>query len=150
MAKLTLKDLELSGKKVLMRVDFNVPLDENQQITDDARIQAALPSIQYVIEKGGKLILMSHLGRPKGNVVPTMSLAPAAARLSELLGQPVPLAPDCVGTEVEAMAARLSDGDVLLLENLRFHPEERKNDPAFAEKLAGLGDCFINDAFGTA
>ena len=150
MAKLTLKDVALADKRVLMRVDFNVPLDENQQITDDARIQAALPSIQYVIEQGGKLILMSHLGRPKGNVVPKMSLTPAATRLSELLGQPVPLAPDCVGAEVEAMAARMNEGDVLLLENLRFHPEEEKNDPAFAEQLAALGDCFVNDAFGTA
>lgn len=150
MAKLTLKDVELAGKRVLMRVDFNVPLDENQQITDDARIRAALPSIRYVIQQGGKLILMSHLGRPKGNVIPKMSLTPAATRLSELLGKSVPLAPDCVGAEVEATVARMKEGDVLLLENLRFHPEEEKNDPAFAEQLARLGDCFVNDAFGAA
>ena len=150
MAKLTLKDLELAGKRVLMRVDFNVPLDENQQITDDARIQAALPSIQHVIQQGGKLILMSHLGRPKGRIVPEMSLAPAAERLSTLLGQRVPLAPDCVGAEVEAMVSGMNEGDVLLLENLRFHPEEEKNDAAFAERLARSGDCFVNDAFGAA
>ncbi len=149
MAKLTVRDLELKGKRVLMRVDFNVPL-EGEDVRDDTRIRAALPTIRYVLERGGKLILMSHLGRPKGKVVPELSLKPVAGRLSELLGKPVRMAPDCVGPEVEKMVDELKEGDVLLLENLRFHPEEEKNDPEFSKKLAALGDLYVNDAFGTA
>ena len=149
MAKLTVRDLELGGKRVLMRVDFNVPL-EGGKVRDDTRIRAALPTINYVLEKGGRLILMSHLGRPKGKVVPELSLKPVAERLSELLGKPVKMAPDCVGPEVERMVGELREGEVLLLENLRFHPEEEKNDPEFSKKLAALGDLYVNDAFGTA
>jgi phosphoglycerate kinase len=147
--KLSITELHLQGKRVFMRVDFNVPLADGR-ITDDTRIEAALPSIRYVIEKGGRLILASHLGRPKGKPEPKYSLKPVAARLSELLGQPVPFAPDCVGAEVEKMVADLKNGGVLLLENLRFHAEEEKNDPAFAKQLAALCDVYINDAFGTA
>jgi len=149
MAKLTVRDLELGGKRVLMRVDFNVPL-EGGKVRDDTRIRAALPTINYVLEKGGRLILMSHLGRPKGKVVPELSLKPVAGRLSELLERPVKMAPDCVGPEVERMVGELREGEVLLLENLRFHPEEEKNDPEFSKKLAALGDLYVNDAFGTA
>ena len=150
MAKLTVKDLDLADKRVLMRVDFNVPLDEDRKITDDSRIRAALPTINYVIEKGGRLILMSHLGRPKGRVVPSLSLRPVAQHLSGLLNKPVPIAPDCVGPEVEKMVESLKPGDVLLLENLRFHPGETANDRKFAGELAHLGDLYVNDAFGTA
>jgi phosphoglycerate kinase len=147
--KLSITDLTLSGKRVFMRVDFNVPLADGK-ITDDTRITAALPSIRYVREKRGRLILASHLGRPKGKPEPKYSLKPVAARLSELLGVAVQFAPDCVGPEVEKMVAALRDGDVLLLENLRFHAEEEKNDPAFAKQLAALCDVYINDAFGAA
>jgi phosphoglycerate kinase len=147
--KLSITDLELSGKRVFMRVDFNVPLSGGT-ITDDNRIEAALPSIRYILEKGGMLILASHLGRPKGKPEPKYSLQPVATRLSELLRKPVQFAPDCVGPEVEAMASRLQRGDVLLLENLRFHAAEEKNDPAFAKQLAAFCDVYINDAFGAA
>jgi len=150
MNKLTIDHLNLKGKKVLMRVDFNVPLDENQNITDDTRIRASLPSILKVINDGGRLILMSHLGRPKGKPNPKYSLKPVAERLSQLIGKEVKFAPDCVGDEVKKMADELKDGEVLLLENLRFHEEEEKNDPDFAKKLAELGDLYVNDAFGSA
>jgi len=150
MNKLTIDHLQLKGKRVLMRVDFNVPLDENQNVTDDTRIRASLPSIQKVINDGGRLILMSHLGRPKGKPNPKYSLKPVAERLSQLLGKEVKFAPDCVGEEVKKLADSLQDGEVLLLENLRFHEEEEKNDPEFAKKLAELGDLYINDAFGSA
>lgn len=149
MNKKTLRDLtDLKGKRVFVRVDFNVPLD-GETITDDARIRESLPTIQYLIEKGAKIILASHLGRPKGKVVESMRLTPAAKRLSELLGKPVKMAPDCIGPEVEKLVAELGEGDVLLLENLRFHPEEEKNDPEFAKKLASLADIFVQDAFGS-
>ena len=149
MNKLSITDLDLAGKRVFMRVEFNVPLKDGK-IADDTRIQAALPSIRYVIERGGRLILAAHLGRPKGKTEPKYSLKPVAVRLSELLGKPVPFAPDCVGPEVEKMVSSLKDGDVLLLENLRFHAEEEKNDPAFAKQLAALCDVYIDDAFGAA
>jgi phosphoglycerate kinase len=149
MNKLSISDLDLKGKRVFMRVDFNVPRADGR-ITDDTRIKAALPSIRYVIEKSGKLILASHLGRPKGKPEPKYSLKPVAARLGELLAKPVQFAPDCVGPEVEKMVAALKPGDVLLLENLRFHAEEEKNDPGFAKQLAALCDVYINDAFGAA
>ncbi|HEY63977.1 MAG TPA: phosphoglycerate kinase [Caldilineae bacterium] len=149
MNKKTVRDIDVRGKRVLVRVDFNVPLADGK-VTDDTRIRAALPTIQYLIDQGAKVILMSHLGRPKGQVKPELSLKPVAEHLSQLLGKPVKMAPDCVGPEVEAMAAELQPGDVLLLENTRFHPEERKNDPAFAQQLAKLGDIYVNDAFGSA
>ena len=149
MNKLGISDLNLSGKRVFMRVDFNVPLSDGR-ITDDTRVEAALPSVRYVLEKGGKLILASHLGRPKGKPEAKYSLKPVAARLSELLKKPVLFAPDCIGPEAEKMVAGLAPGDALLLENLRFHSEEEKNDPPFAKQLAALCDVYINDAFGTA
>ncbi len=150
MNKLSIDSLDLKGKRVLVRVDFNVPLDENQKITDDRRITASLPTIKKIIKDGGKAILMSHLGRPKGKVKSEFSLKPAAEKLSELLGQQVKLAPDCIGDEVKKMADDMKNGDVILLENLRFHSEEEKNDTEFAKKLASLGDIYMNDAFGTA
>lgn len=150
MNKLTVKDIDLKGKKIILRADFNVPLDDNQNITDDIRIQAALPTIKYILEQGpAKLILMSHLGRPKGQVVDTMRLAPVAKRLQELLGEDVLMACDCVGDAVEKEIAD-SSARVILLENLRFHTEETDNDADFAQKLAGLADLYVNDAFGTA
>src|SRR6201999_3834927 len=149
MAKLSIKDLDLRGKRVFIRVDFNVPLaNGGQEITSDKRIRASLPTIQYALEKGAGVILASHLGRPKGKPNPEMSLKPVAARLGELLGRPVKMAPDCIGPEVVAMMP--APGEVLLLENLRFHPEEEKNDPEFAKQLASLCDIYINDAFGSA
>ena len=147
--KKTLKDVDLSGKRVLMRADFNVPLDENRSITDDSRIVAALPSIKYILENGGKLILMSHLGRPKGEVKSEFSLAPVAERLSSLLKKNVKKLDDCIGEDVQEAVANMKDGDVILLGNLRFHKEEKKNDPDFAKQLASLGDVFVEDAFGT-
>ena len=149
MNKLGISDLDLNGRRVFMRVDFNVPLADGQ-ITDDTRIQAALPSIRYVIEKNGKLILASHLGRPKGKPDRTYSLKPVATRLGNLLRQAVQFAPDCVGPEVENMVSNLKPGGVLMLENLRFHAEEEKNDPEFAKQLAKLCDIYVNDAFGAA
>jgi phosphoglycerate kinase len=150
MNKLMIDDLELEGKKVLMRVDFNVPLDENLKITDDVRITAALPSIEKVINDGGKLILMSHLGRPKGEVKSEFSLKPVSERLAELIKQDVKFANDCIGDEVEKLVDSLKNGEVLLLENVRFHKEETKNDEDFSKKLAALGDVYVNDAFGSA
>jgi len=148
-AKRTLEDLDVKGRRVLMRVDFNVPL-ENGRVTDDTRIKAALPSIKYVLDNGGSLVLMSHLGRPKGRVVEELRMAPVAARLGELLGIPVKTVDDCVGPEVQKAAEGLKPGDILLLENLRFHPEEEEGDDDFARQLASLGDLYVNDAFGTA
>ncbi|MGZ6347120.1 MAG: phosphoglycerate kinase [Anaerolineales bacterium] len=149
MDKMTVKDIDLKGKRVLMRVDFNVPM-EGGKVTDDKRIKAALPTIQYVLAQGASLILMSHLGRPKGGFDPEFSLKAAAEVLSGLLGIPVHMAPDCVGPEVEKMAKGLKGGDVLMLENTRFHPEEEKNDVELAKKMAVLGDVYVNDAFGSA
>ncbi len=148
--KLTINDLHLQGKRVFCRVDFNVPLDATGTISDDTRIVAALPTIKHIIAAGGRLILASHLGRPKGIPDAEFSLAPVAPYLSNLLGQTVRMAPDCVGDEVKQMVAAMHDGDVLLLENVRFHPGETKNDPAFSRQLADLADLYINDAFGTA
>jgi phosphoglycerate kinase len=149
MAKKTVRDIDLKGKRVVMRVDFNVPL-KGGKVTDDTRIRAALETVRYVLgQPGASLICMSHLGRPKGRD-PEQSLTPVAARFQELLGREVRLAPDCIGPEVARMAAELKPGGVLLLENLRFHAEEEKNDPAFAKQLAALGDVYVNDAFGTA
>ncbi|MDP4114648.1 MAG: phosphoglycerate kinase [Bacteroidota bacterium] len=150
MKKLSIDKIELNGKRVLVRVDFNVPLDDNLNITDDIRITSSLPTIKKIINDGGKVILMSHLGRPKGKVNPKYSLKPAAVRLAELLGKEVILAPDCIGEEVKAIVAKMNNGDVVLLENLRFHEEEEKNDPEFAKQLAELGDVYVNDAFGSA
>lgn len=151
MRKQTVRDIDVRNKRVLVRVDFNVPLDKTSgRVLDDTRIRAALPTINYLREQGAKLILCSHLGRPDGAVVESLRLTPVAARLSELLGVPVATAPDCVGPEAEEAAAALAPGQVLLLENVRFHAEEEANDPAFAQKLAALADVFVNDAFGTA
>lgn len=152
MTKYSLSNLSLSDKKVLMRVDFNVPLDKEGKITDDTRIQASLPSIQYVLDHGGSVILMSHLGRPKGKKAPEFSLKPCAERLKQLLGREVLMAPDCIGETVNSMAKALKPGQVLLLENLRFHDAEEhpEKDPSFAKQLAALGDLYVNDAFGTA
>ncbi len=151
MPKMTVKDIEVRDKRVLVRVDFNVPLDERTgEITDDNRICAALPTVQYLIEQSAKVILMSHLGRPKGKVVEDLRLGIAARRLSEILGQPVAMAPDCVGSDVENMVATMKAGDVLMLENLRFHAEEEAGNASFAKALARLGDVYVNDAFGAA
>ena len=152
MAKKSVANLsaeELLGKRVLVRVDFNVPLDEAGKISDDTRIRAALPTIQDLTSKGAKVILASHFGRPKGKVVESMRLTPVAKRLSELLGQPVGKPSDCIGDEVAAAVAGMQNGQVLLLENVRFHAEEEANDPAFAKQLASIADLYVNDAFGT-
>ncbi len=150
MNKRTVRDIDVENKRVLERVDFNVPLDEHRHITDDTRIRAALPTILYLLDHRAALILMSHLGRPDGKVVEKLSLAPVSARLSELLGRQVAMAADCVGPDAEEQVQALQPGQIVLLENLRFHKEEEKNDPAFAQQLASLGEVYVNDAFGTA
>jgi phosphoglycerate kinase len=151
LSKLTVRDVEVSGKRVLVRVDFNVPLDEaSGAIIDDSRIRAALPTIRYLTERRARVILCSHLGRPKGRVVEKLRLAPVAQRLSQILKQPVKTSRDCIGPDAEAAAAELKDGDILLLENVRFHPEEEENGAEFARALASLADIYVNDAFGTA
>jgi phosphoglycerate kinase len=149
MNKKTVRDIDLKGKRVLMRVDFNVPM-EGGKVTDDKRIKASLPTIKYVLEQGASLILMSHLGRPKGGPDPEFSLKAAAEVLAGYLGKPVAMAPDCVGPEVEKMAKALKPGDVLMLENTRFHAGEEKNDLDLAKQMAALGDVYVNDAFGSA
>ena len=153
MAKLTVRDLNVRGKRVFLRVDYNVPLEEKDGkmvITDATRIVETLPTLKFLMEQGGKLILTAHLGRPKGKREATMSLAPVAVKLSELLGKPVTFVDDCIGEKVEKAAAAMKDGDVVLLENVRYYNEEEKNDPAFAEKLAKVADIYVNDAFGAA
>jgi len=146
----TVRDMDVKGKRVFVRVDFNVPLNDNKVITDDTRIRAALPTIRYLIDQGAKVLLASHLGRPKGQVNEKYTLAPVARKLSEILGTPVLFASDCIGEEAKRVAVGLQDGDVALLENLRFHPEEEKNEPGFVKELASLADIYVNDAFGTA
>ena len=150
MSKKTVKDIDLKGKKVFVRCDFNVPMDENQNITDNRRIVAALPTIKYLIDQKCKIILSSHLGRPKGEVKPEFSLAPVAKELSKLLGQEVLMAKDVVGESAKSLANSLEEGQVMLLENVRFHREETDNDPNFAKELASMAEVFVNDAFGTA
>lgn len=150
MAIKTVRDIEVSGKRAFVRVDFNVPVDPNGTITDETRIVGALPTIQYLVEQGAKVVLASHLGRPKGGPAPEFSLRPVAAKLAEKLGQPVTFVEDCIGEVAEAAVAALQPGQVLLLENVRFYKEEEKNDPAFAQALAKLADVYVNDAFGTA
>ena len=148
--KITVRDLDVKGKRVLVRLDLNVPLDEKQRIADDTRIVEALPTIEYVISRGGRAVLASHLGRPKGKRVEALSLRPVAKRLQELLRQKVAMAEDCVGDSVASQVRAMNDGDVLLLENVRFHAEETANDPAFSQELAKLVDVYVMDAFGTA
>jgi len=150
LAKLSIADVSIAGKRVFIRVDFNVPLDKQGHITDDTRIRASLPTIQYATDRGAQVILASHLGRPAGKVEPRYSLTPVAECLSGLLGKNIPLADDCVGPTVEALVGQMRAGDILLLENLRFHTEEEKNDAMFAQRLARLADVYVNDAFGTA
>ena len=151
MAKIpTIKELELGGKRVLMRVDFNVPLNQELEIQDDTRIRSALPTMEYAIKEGAKIILMSHLGRPKGKVQDSMRLTPVAEKLSELLNKKVIKLDECVGRDVKKIISGMKNGNVVLLENLRFHPEEEKNSPEFAKRLASLGEVYVNDAFGTA
>ncbi|MFO8052525.1 MAG: phosphoglycerate kinase, partial [Candidatus Omnitrophota bacterium] len=150
MNKKSVKDLDLAGKKVLMRADFNVPLDSDKNITDDSRIQAALKTINYIKESGAKLILMSHLGRPKGQKNQDFSLKPVAERLSQLINQPVKMIDDCIGQKVKEEVDSLNDGEVVLLQNLRFYSQEKANDQDFAKQLASLADLYVNDAFGTA
>ncbi|OGS34144.1 MAG: phosphoglycerate kinase [Elusimicrobia bacterium RIFOXYC2_FULL_34_12] len=149
MAKLTIKDVDLKGKKVLVRVDYNIPLDKSQNITDDTRIKESIPTLKYLLDNNCKIILCSHLGRPKGKVATEYSLKPVAKRLSELLKQDVKFASDCIGPEVKKLADDLKSKGVLLLENLRFHPEEEKNDENFAKQLSELAEFFVQDAFGT-
>ena len=146
----TIKDIDLSGKRVFFRVDFNVPLDEHQNITDDSRIRAVLPTLEYALDHNSKLIIASHLGRPKGKPVPEFSLSPVAKRLGRFLGKEVIMAKDCIGSEIKELVNKMKSGDIVLLENLRFHPEEQKNDDTFAKALAELCDVYINDAFAVS
>jgi phosphoglycerate kinase len=149
--KKTIRDIDVGGKRVFLRVDFNVPfVPGTQTVSDDSRLRAALPTIQYLVERQAKVVMCSHLGRPRGKVDEGMRLTPVVRRLSDLLGRPVRMAPDCMGREVENVIAAMQPGDLLMLENVRFHPEEEKNDPAFAQELAKLADIFVNDAFGAA
>jgi len=148
--KITIEDLDLRGKRVFIRADFNVPLDDNLMVTDDRRIRSTLPTINYAIDEGAKVILSSHFGRPKGKRDPKLSLAPVAKRLQRLLNKDVIFIPDCVGSQVESLVSKMKEGDVVLLENLRYHPEEEQNNEEFARALASLADVYINDAFGTA
>ena len=150
MAKKSVRDVDVSGKRVLVRADLNAPQREDGSVSDDTRLRATRPTLQYLRTHGARIVLMSHLGRPKGKVDERFRMAPIAVRLSEILGQDVITAPDCIGPEVEALAAKLEPGQILLLENLRFHKEEEANDPEFAKSLAKLGDIYVNDAFGTA
>jgi phosphoglycerate kinase len=150
LGKLTIEDLQIKGKRVFIRADFNVPLDDNMVITDDRRIRSTLPTINYAIDEGAKVILASHLGRPKGRVEPRFSLAPVAKRLQRLLNKEVIFAPDCIGPQAESLVSKMRNGDVLLLENLRFHAGEEKNDESFAKALSRLADFYVNDAFGAA
>jgi len=146
--KLTIEDFDIKGKRVFIRADFNVPLDDNLMITDDRRIRSTLPTINYAIDEGARVILSSHLGRPKGKVDPRFSLASVAKRLQRLLNKEVVFAPDCIGSQVEGLVSKMRDGDVMLLENLRYHPGEENNDEEFARSLAKLADLYVNDAFG--
>jgi len=146
----TIRDLDIAGKRVLIRVDFNVPMDEAGNITDDLRIRTVMPTVHYALEQKARVILCSHMGRPKGERVGKFSLAPVARYLSEILGQTVKLAPDCIGSETDAMVAAMEDGDVVLLENLRYHAEEQANDPEFSKQLASLADVYINNAFAVS
>lgn len=148
--KRIIEDVQLRGKRVIIRADYNVPLDDSLQITDDTRIRSTLPTVNRAVDEGAKVILCSHLGRPKGRFDPKFSLAPVAKRLQRLLGKEVIFAPDCIGAAVEGLVAKMQPGDVMLLENLRFHPEEEKNDDGFSKALASLADVYINDAFGAA
>lgn len=148
--KLSIEDLDIKGKKVFIRADFNVPIDDNLRVTDDRRIRSTLPTINYAIDEGAKIILASHLGRPKGKPDPRYSLSPVAKRLQRLLDKEVIFSPDCIGSQAENLIAKMKDGDVILLENLRYHAEEEKNDEEFAKKLASFADFYINDAFGAA
>jgi phosphoglycerate kinase len=150
MRKLSIRSCDVTGKRVLMRVDFNVPFDGDRNITDDTRIVAALPTIKNIVERGGRLVLMSHLGRPRGKPNDQMSLAPVAFHLGSLIDSPVKFIKDCIGEDVRHKVETLKDGEILLLENLRFYPGEESNDPEFAKELASLGDIYVNDAFGTA
>ena len=151
MNKKTIRDIEVAGKKVLVRCDFNVPLDsETGKITDNRRIRAALPTINYLLDNNAKVILCSHLGRPKGEVNPKYSLKPVAEELSKLLNKKVTLAKDVIGEDAEKLTSNMGNGDIILLENVRFHKEEEKNDPEFAKKLASFAEIYVNDAFGTA
>jgi phosphoglycerate kinase len=150
MSKLTIDDINVKGKRVLVRVDFNVPMNEKQEITDDIRITSALPTIKKILSDGGRAILMSHLGRPKGGPAPEFSLKPVAVRLGKLLNQDVKFAPDCVGPEVKKIVDGLKDGEIVILENVRFHAGETKNDPELSKAMAELGDVYVNDALGSA
>lgn len=150
MEKKTVRDINVKGKKVLVRVDYNVPMNDKGEITDTIRIDATLPTLNYLLDQGAAIILMAHLGRPKGKVVPSMSLKPCAEYLSQVMKKEVKFAPDCIGPEATEAARELQPGEILMLENLRFHPEEEKNDMAFAASLASLADIYVNNGFGVS